>query len=84
LIWQRRKVPAAKEFCWFTLGRFAYQVSYWEAQVTGGHLAPADPDECVQQAAWIPEGEIAALPLSHEDQRWVLTAFLGKTMTGGM
>jgi ADP-ribose pyrophosphatase len=64
--------------------RFAYQVSYWEAQVTGGRLEPADPDGCVQQAAWIPVEEIAGRPLSHKDQRWVLTTFLGKMTTGGM
>jgi ADP-ribose pyrophosphatase YjhB (NUDIX family) len=54
----------------------AYQVHFFEAEVTGGGMRINDPDGLIHQVAWVPAERLPDLVLSHEDQREILTEFM--------
>jgi ADP-ribose pyrophosphatase YjhB (NUDIX family) len=56
----------------------AYRVHFFEAEATGGRMRSGDPDGLIHQVAWVPAQRLPDLKLSHEDQRGILTAFIGE------
>ena len=56
----------------------AFQVHFFEAEVTGGKMRTDDPDGLIHQVTWVPAQRLPDLKLSHEDQREILTEFMGE------